>query len=123
MVFGVQHVRGMPIRFSLQDVASQGAHNYRMRDIEVLTSRHYAVLSLLQRRRRPSCHYLYISVSTMDSSRLNVVKGLKRTNPIVDLGRSWHLISLSTIPVRIYWPETTVILFSAYSEESQLLGS
>jgi hypothetical protein len=59
----------------------------------------------------------------MDSSRLNVVKGLKRTNPIVDLGRSWHLISLSTIPVRIYWPETTVILFSAYSEESQLLGS
>ena len=38
------------------------------------------------------------------SSRLNVVRGLKRTNQIVSFGRSWHLIGLSTItiPVMIY---------------------
>jgi hypothetical protein len=37
----------------------------------------------------------------MVSGRLNVVKGLKRTNQIVRFGRSCHLIGLSIIPVRI----------------------
>jgi hypothetical protein len=35
------------------------------------------------------------------SDRLNVVKGLKRTNQIVDFGKR-HLIGLSTVPVKIY---------------------
>jgi len=36
------------------------------------------------------------------SGRLNVVKGLKRTNQIVSFRRSPHMIKLWTIPVRIY---------------------
>ena len=31
---------------------------------------------------------------TVVSGRLNVVKGLKRTNQIVDFGRNWHIIGL-----------------------------
>jgi hypothetical protein len=42
------------------------------------------------------------------SGRLNVVKDLKRTDQIVSSGRSPHIIGLYTIPVWLYWPETTV---------------
>jgi len=43
-----------------------------------------------------------ISLHTVVSGRLNVVKGLKQTNKIVSFRRNWHLIGLSRIPVRIY---------------------
>jgi hypothetical protein len=39
---------------------------------------------------------------TVVSGRLNVVKGLKRSNEIVTFGRNPHTTGLYTIPVRIY---------------------
>jgi hypothetical protein len=43
-------------------------------------------------------------------SRLNVVKGLKRTNQIVGFEAGWHLIGLYTFPGQGFiWLETTVV--------------
>jgi hypothetical protein len=52
---------------------------------------------------------------TVVSGRLNVVKGLKRTNQNVSFERTRHLISLEIIPVRIY--------LARYQESQTLISS
>jgi hypothetical protein len=57
------------------------------------------------------------------SGRLNVVKGLKRTNQIARFGRSPHLISLERVPVRIYLARGHSIATLEYFDNTSLYES